>query len=98
MTQIYLVLIYYILQIFESKCPLYSILAWDQSDKFVKIYITGMQGVNNLPKDAFELNVGESSLFFKILELQGKNMIFELKETPYRILKESSYFKIKTGM
>lgn len=73
--------------------------SWDQSDKYVKIYITGLNGVNDVPKDAFELHVGDSSLMFKILELQGnKNMIFELKETPYKISKESSSFKVKTDM
>ena len=26
-------------------------IAWDQSDKFVKIYVQNLDGVNNLPED-----------------------------------------------
>ena len=73
--------------------------AWDQSDKFVKIYITGLsKGVNELAKDAFEFVVGESSLHFKISAFQGKNIIFNIKETPYKISAESSSFKAKSDM
>jgi len=73
--------------------------SWDQSDKFVKIYITGLsKGVNELAKDAFEFVVGESSLHFKISAFQGKNIIFNIKETPYKISAESSSFKAKSDM
>jgi len=72
--------------------------SWDQSDKFVKIYITGLNGVNELAKNAFEFVVGESSLHFKISSFQGKNIIFNIKETPYKISAESSSFKAKSDM
>ena len=73
-------------------------IAWDQSDKFVKVYITGLKGVNELAKDAFEFVVGDASLHFKITAFQGKNLIFDLKETPYKISAETSSFKAKSDM
>ena len=30
----------------------FHIAAWDQSDKFVKVYLTGLKGVQDLPKEA----------------------------------------------
>merc|ERR1712029_517348 len=67
-------------------------------DVIVKNYITGLNGVNELAKNAFEFVVGESSLHFKISSFQGKNIIFNIKETPYKISAESSSFKAKSDM
>ena len=57
-----------------------------------------MKGVNELPKESFEFNVGDTSLHFKICGFEGKNMIFELKETPYKIAQGNSSYKPKSDM
>ena len=64
----------------------------------MKIYITGMKGVNELEKEAFVFNVGDSSLYFKICAFQGKNMIFELRETSCKISQANSSYKVKSDM
>ena len=79
-------------------CMLFKSSAWDQSDNFVKIYLSGMNGVKELKDDAFELTLTKTSIFFQVKDLQGKNMIFTIKETPHNINGEKSYHKVKSGI
>jgi len=79
-------------------CMLFKSSAWDQSDNFVKIYLSGMNGVKELKDDAFELTLTKTSIFFQVKDLQGKNMIFTIKETPHNINGEKSYHKVKSDM
>lgn len=37
--------------IFILKMKINSFLAWDQSDKFIKIYVQNLDGVGDLPAD-----------------------------------------------
>ena len=37
--------------ILSSFIYLINILAWDQSDKFIKIYVQNLDGVGNLPNE-----------------------------------------------
>ena len=71
--------------------------AWDQSEKFVKIYLTGLDGAKDLQADAYEFKVNPRSIYLKINGLKGKNLIFTVKETPYQINTEKSYYKAKSG-
>lgn len=72
--------------------------SWDQSDAFVKIYLTGLNGAKDLPNDSFELKLENSGIFFKISNFNGKNMIFAIKELAEGINSEKSYFKAKSDM
>merc|ERR1712029_771203 len=72
--------------------------SWEESDNFVKIYLTGLEGAKDLDKDAFELQVEQSSLFFKVKDFKGKNMVFNIKETAGKIDVEKSYYKAKSDM
>ena len=55
---------------YDYKITTYS---WDQSDKFVKLYLTGLQGAKEVDDSCFEFKVSSASLFFKINGLKGKN-------------------------
>ncbi|XP_064650309.1 calcyclin-binding protein-like isoform X3 [Lineus longissimus] len=70
---------------------------WDQSDKFMKIYIT-LNGVNKLPKENIISEFTKSTFVARIEDLNGKN--YELKVT--RLFKDiipgESYHKVKTDM
>jgi len=72
--------------------------SWEESDLFVKIYLTGLDGAKDLNKEAFEFQVEKTSIFFKINDMKGKNMIFNIKETAGQINTEKSYYKAKSDM
>jgi len=72
--------------------------SWDQSDNFVKIYLTGLDGAKDLSKEAFEFKVEPTCIFFKLFDFNGKNMIFNIKETAGKMNTEKSYFKAKSDM
>jgi len=72
--------------------------SWDESDNFVKIYLTGLDGAKDLPKEAFEFQVEASSVLFKVKDFKGKNMIFNIKETTGAMNVEKSYYKAKSDM
>lgn len=70
---------------------------WDQSDKFVKLFIT-LGGVQNLDESAVETKFTDRSLNVHVTNLHGKDyglVINNLLE-PIDVVK--SYRKIKTGM
>jgi len=72
-------------------------LAWDQSDKFVKIYLTGLEGASELPKENLVAQFTPTSVSVKVLNLKGKNHCFTIKETGEKIDVDKSYTKAKTG-
>jgi len=72
--------------------------SWEESDMFVKIYLTGLGGAKDLAKEAFEFKVETTSIYFKINDYKGKNMIFNIKETAGKINTEKSYYKAKSDM
>lgn len=72
--------------------------SWDQSDAFVKIYLTGLAGAKELPNESFELKLEKNGIFFKISNFNGKNMIFSIKELSEGINSEKSYYKAKSDM
>ncbi len=83
---------------FLSYQPLLNILsAWDQSDKFVKIYLTGLSGASSLPENSVVTKFGAKSVDVRVENLNGKNHCLSIKETAENILPEKSYYKIKTG-
>ncbi|KHN76939.1 Calcyclin-binding protein, partial [Toxocara canis] len=69
--------------------------AWDQSDKFVKIYIT-MPGVHSASPDQISVVFAVSSFEMNVHNIAGKNYALVMKGLLYNIDPLTSYFKQKT--
>ena len=80
-------------------CILLSLFlsAWDQSDKFVKIFLTGLDEVHKLPEESVKKDFKKGSVEVKVCDLKGKNPTFSIKHLCKDIDPEKSYVKIKTG-
>lgn len=70
--------------------------AWDQSSKFVKIYIT-LPEVETLPEGNVSSKFTSNSLELKVLGLKGKNYQFQMVNLLHPIVPKSSSVKVKTG-
>ncbi|KXJ17331.1 calcyclin-binding protein [Exaiptasia diaphana] len=83
-----------------TKVPLYtksiSSYGWDQSDKFVKIYIT-LPGVESLPKEKITSKFTKNSVEVVAHELDGKNHQLKIMKLCHNIVVGESYTKVKTG-
>ena len=75
-----------------------KISAWEESDKLVKIYLTGLDGAKEIDASNISFNATPISINFKINNLNGKNWSFEIKELCSTIDHEKSYYKAKSGM
>ncbi|XP_030017058.1 calcyclin-binding protein [Sphaeramia orbicularis] len=71
--------------------------AWDQSDKFVKIYIT-LKDVHKIPSENVEITFSERSFSVLVKSLDGKNHQLTILNLLYPIDEKDSYKKIKTDM
>jgi len=78
----------------------YKNYSWDQSEKFVKFYLTGLAGVKDLVDNdsSFVQDLTSTSVKFKVCNLAGKNHVFEITQLPHSILPEKSHYKVKTDM
>lgn len=77
----------------------YKSYSWDQSDKFVKFYLTNLKNVQDLPQpDGFEKSFLSRSVKLRVCNLSGKNHVFEIKELAHEIDVEKSYYKVKSDM
>ncbi|XP_053102013.1 calcyclin-binding protein [Hemicordylus capensis] len=71
--------------------------AWDQSDKFVKIYIT-LSGVQHLPSENVQVHFTERSFDLLVKNLNSKNYSMTFNNLLKPISVESSSRKIKNDM
>jgi len=77
----------------------YKSYSWDQSDKFVKFYLTNLKNVQDLQQpDGFQSSFEPKSVNFRVCNLSGKNHVFEIKELAYEINPAKSMYKIKSDM
>ncbi|KAI1883233.1 hypothetical protein AGOR_G00243110 [Albula goreensis] len=70
---------------------------WDQSDKFVKIYIT-LKGVHKIATENVETSFTEKSFAVLVKDLDGKNHQMTIKNLLCPIDAQESYRKVKTDM
>ncbi|EDV21079.1 uncharacterized protein TRIADDRAFT_30752, partial [Trichoplax adhaerens] len=68
---------------------------WDQSDKFVKLYIS-LSGINALPKEQINVTFTSSSISLSVVNFNNKNYALNIKGLFAKIVPESSTFKVKT--
>ncbi|XP_035027380.1 calcyclin-binding protein [Hippoglossus stenolepis] len=71
--------------------------AWDQSDKYVKIYLT-LKDVHKIPSENLEVNFTERSFSVLVKDLDGKNHQMKIVNLLYPIDEKESCKKIKTDM
>ncbi|KAH6929406.1 hypothetical protein HPB50_027328 [Hyalomma asiaticum] len=71
--------------------------AWDQSDKFVKLYIT-LPGVHELPAESIKSAFGTRRLELEVSALAGRNHHLLITNLTNDIVPNSSYHKVKTDM
>lgn len=69
--------------------------AWDQSEKFVKIYVT-LKGVHNLAKENVVCTFTPSSFSLLVKELDGKNLELTIPHLCEKITADGSSIKVKT--
>ena len=69
--------------------------SWDQSDKFVKVYLTNLPGLAALNKENIQLEFTDQSLSVRVEDLGGKDLSFAIKQTAYPIDPASRYQKKK---
>jgi len=70
--------------------------SWDQSDKFVKLYLTNLPGLSDLNQDAVKINFRDESVEVRIENYKNKNLVFNINRTCHQINPEKSYPKIKS--
>ncbi|XP_019386422.1 PREDICTED: calcyclin-binding protein [Crocodylus porosus] len=70
---------------------------WDQSDKFVKIYIT-LNGVHKLPAENVQVQFSERSFDLLVKHLNGRNYSMTFNNLLKPISVDGSSRKIKTDM
>lgn len=71
--------------------------AWDQSEKFVKIYLT-LKDVHKIPSENVEIGFTEGSLSVLVRDLGGKNHQMTVLNLLYPIDVKDSFKKLKTDM
>lgn len=78
---------------YESEITNY---AWDQSDKFVKLFI-GLDGVQNAPEENVVVTFTPNSILLKVADVHGKDYKFATNYLLHEIDVSASYRKIKTN-
>lgn len=78
---------------YESEITNY---AWDQSDKFVKLFI-GLDGVQNATEENVIVTFTANSILLKVADVQGKDYRFAINNLLHEIDVAASYRKIKTN-
>lgn len=69
--------------------------AWDQSDKYMKLYVT-LKDVHSLSKDQITCQFTNKSIKLNVSDLNGKNHQLYIANLMENILPADSYHKVKT--
>lgn len=72
-------------------------IAWDQSDKYVKFYVT-LKNVQKLPPENIKCVFTTKSLELTVSNLDNKDYILKIKNLLNSIKPEESSWKSKTGI
>lgn len=83
----------------ESKYIPIEKYAWEQTFENLKIYVTSLEGVKNLPEDSVVLKFDEESIDVKVLDLNRKNFRLRVPKlfkpiTRCRLTKKSNGFSL----
>ncbi|CAF4598851.1 unnamed protein product [Rotaria socialis] len=75
-----------------------TVYAWDQSDKFVKIYVQNLDGVGDLSSDQVRCSFEERVFSLEINNLKNVNYLFKRGRLLNEIKPAQSTFKVKKDM
>jgi len=75
-----------------------SLYAWDQSDKFIKIYVQNLDGVGDLPADQVRCSFEDRGFTLDINNLKNVNYVFKRNRLLHEIKPAQSSFKVKKDM
>jgi len=73
--------------------------SWDQSEKFVKLYLTGLNGVDKCPQENIKIEYTNESVNLRVgpfSEQANKVFTFGIKKTCHMINPDKSYHKAKS--
>ncbi|CAF3380110.1 unnamed protein product [Rotaria sp. Silwood2] len=75
-----------------------SVYAWDQTDKFVKIYVQNLDGVGNLPENQIACSFEKRGFHLQIQNLKNINYSLKRIRLLYDIQPDQSTCKVKKDM
>ncbi|CAF0736060.1 unnamed protein product [Rotaria sordida] len=75
-----------------------SLYAWDQSDKFVKIYVQNLDGVGDLPAEQVRCSFEDRGFTLEIINLKNVNYLFKRGRLLHDIKPGQSSYKVKKDM
>lgn len=81
-------------KVYEVKLNNYG---WDQTDKFIKIYVT-LKNVHTLPNESIICNFTERSMDLRVLGLDNRNYHLPIINLCEKIDTDKSSFKVKTDL
>ena len=71
--------------------------SWDQSDKFVKVYLTGLAGLDKCPNDNVSVTITSDSVSVRLGPMSDSNnkvFVFSIRKTSQNIIPDKSYHKV----
>ncbi|CAF0831799.1 unnamed protein product [Rotaria sp. Silwood1] len=75
-----------------------TLYAWDQTDKFVKVYVQNLDGVGDLPANQVRCSFEDQGFTLEIANLKNVNYIFKRGRLLHEIKPEQSSYKVKKDM
>jgi calcyclin binding protein len=75
-----------------------TLYAWDQTDKFVKIYVQNLDGVGGLPSEQIRCSFETGGYTLEINNLKNINYVFKRTRLLHDIKPEQSSYKVKKDM
>ena len=79
--------------------PSRDLAAWDQSEKFVKLYLTGLAGLDKCPPENIQLDFTKESVRVRVgplSETATKIFTFSINKTCHKINPDKSHHKVKS--
>lgn len=75
-----------------------SVYAWDQTDKFVKVYVQNLDGVGNIPENQIQCSFEKRGFHLQIQNLKNVNYSLKKISLLYDIQPDQSTCKVKQNM
>ncbi|CAF4030622.1 unnamed protein product, partial [Rotaria sp. Silwood2] len=75
-----------------------TLYAWDQTDKYVKIYVQNLDGVGDLPENQVRSSFEVRGFTLEIINLKNINYLFKRGRLLNEIKPEQSSYKVKKDM